>query len=125
MDPFEAIGLASSILQFLEIGTKIVEDVHQSRHDMAAGDETLESFIKTLELMSSQLSTPRTNIAVAPEEDLLRKTASECQLLTEEMFGLLSTLKTRNPKSKFESITIAWKIFRKTSYKTALEVKLD
>ena len=62
MDPLTAIGLASSIVQFVDYGTKLIggaREIYHSTTGTTAQNETLELVATEMKEWSSRLKTPR------------------------------------------------------------------
>lgn len=58
VDPFTSIGLASSIVQFVEFSTKLItgaQDIHGSATSMTRENKNLESIVTEMKGLSSKL----------------------------------------------------------------------
>jgi hypothetical protein len=107
MDPFAAIGPASSIVQFVDYSTKFINgarDIYDSASGMTEDNKSLESIVNEMKLLSSKLL-PRTGGPRSEDEKALCHVAAECNILSDQILELLGKLKPKVRKSKHQS---AW-----------------
>jgi hypothetical protein len=96
MDPFAAIGLASSIVQFVDYSTKLINgarDIYDSASGMTEHNKSLESIVNEMKLLSSKLL-PRTG-GPSEDEKALCHVAAECNILSDQILELLGKLKPK------------------------------
>lgn len=108
-----AIGLASNILQFVEVGFNAMEvayKLYKSPDDLAKADKELELLTRSLKAhlqriqQGSQFSIP----------DDLQTMITTCGQLAEELFGILDDLKIDPEKDKrMETIKKTFKGYRR------------
>jgi hypothetical protein len=128
MDPFAAIGLAGNIIAFLDFGFKLLsksKDIYASasgalaRHeDLALMTDNFRSMAKTI-----QISIPSSS--VTSEELALHRLAGECEVASTDLIKLLDELKAKNPRSKRESLSAAFREWRRRDKVKEVESKLD
>lgn len=89
MDPVTAIGLASSILTFIDIGYKVVTGtLETAKTGQAAHTEHIEVVAQDLNDAVARLSGPVSPDASGPEK-ALQKISGKCQALSKELVDLL------------------------------------
>ena len=128
MDPFTAIGLAGNIITFLDYGYKLVrkaKEIHASASGASADNENITLLTKSFQDVASSLQSTRPASSMTNDEIALNTLALECHSLTTELLELLERLKSKNPKSKRDSIRAVFRGVRKKEQKTELEQKLD
>lgn len=116
MDPVTAIGFASSILTFIDVGVKVVKTTNEIRNSVDGSTKlnaTRRTVSKELEGISKRLEPPD-GIILSREQDSLRKVAQECQGLSKGMLDLLERVKpsksSRIPGSALRgAIKAIWK----------------
>ena len=101
----EAVGLASSILTFVDIGYKVVSSAHEiysSTSGVTLENEQIASTTADLEGVTATLLS--SHLAVN-DPDLI-KLAKKCQSLSQDLLKLLGSFQPKN-RSKFRSLTAA------------------
>jgi hypothetical protein len=107
MDPFTAIGLASSIVQFVDYSTKLINgarEIYDSASGMTEENKSLESIVSEMKELSSKLL-PGTSGPRSEDVKALCRVAAECNILSDQILELLGKIKPKAPKSKHQS---AW-----------------
>lgn len=127
MDPFTAIGLAGNIVAFVDIGFKLLskaKEIHSSASGASSDNENLDSMTRRLQEVTSRLQEPIGDLK-SIEQKALQQLALECHELSGDLLQLLQELKAKNPKSKRESLRIAFRGMRLKSAKEDLERRLN
>jgi hypothetical protein len=127
MDPFTAIGLASSIVQFVDFSTKLINgarEVYNSASGMTEENKSLESIVNEMKQLSSKLL-PTTHHSRSEDEKALCRVAAECNILSDQILDLLGTIKPKLPKSKRQSAWAAVKNKMHEREKLELQKRLD
>ncbi|KAH8714630.1 hypothetical protein BGZ61DRAFT_587332 [Ilyonectria robusta] len=125
MDPVTAIGLASSILTFIDVGVKVLQKANEIRNSQDSStkeNRSRRTISDELEFAAARMK-PLDDIRVSPEQESLCKVARECQVLSKKMLKILESIKPR--KSHFIStLIVAAKVMRKQDDLEALDKEL-
>lgn len=113
LDPISAIGLASSIVQFVQFGTKLVLEgleLYQSNDGALARNSELEAIVKDINQRSEIL----TNTSQPSEDDVaMQKLAESSRKIADELLKQLSSLRTPESHKRLQSsrkaMAAAWK----------------
>lgn len=111
MDPLTAIGLVSNILSFIDFGVEIVRGVretYESSSGVVEENRSQEVITKQVRRFSSKLIPPDDTM-LAGEDKALCVLAKECEALSYQLLDLLEKAKSKDPKSKTQSLRAAWK----------------
>ncbi|KAI3325658.1 hypothetical protein HD806DRAFT_521180 [Xylariaceae sp. AK1471] len=128
MEALAAIGLASNILQFIDVGYKILKATKELR---ASGKEAsrynhgLEFVTGEMKRLGQSIEQDASASGMTNDEKALLRLSSECQQCSEELLALLEKLKNRRPSSVFHSLRAAFRDSRKQDEKARLEQNLD
>lgn len=107
MDPASAIGLASSILTFIEIGCKVVTGTFETAQTgRAPHTEHIDAVAHDLNNAVARFSTPVSPKASDPEK-ALGEVSVRCQALLKELLTVLESFKVQAAKPG-----ISWDAFR-------------
>lgn len=126
MDPVSAVGLVAGIVQFIDVGWKLIgqaQEIRQSSSGMTQDDQRNAALIDEMRSFSTKLASPD-NGPMTSDEKAVVKIAEECRRLSEELMEFFEKNKP--------SGTGAWKAFycvlKSTHYKekkAELENKLS
>lgn len=124
MDPLTALSLASSIVQFVDFGSELVDKGYR-RYKSADGslveDVNTETAVHHLVYLVSKLQHPSELNDAEPgqvEDQAFRALCTKCQLIGEE---LLSCLKSARVEGKHRK----WQSFRQALRSVSTEEKLN
>jgi hypothetical protein len=109
MDPISIIGLASSMITFIDFGIELVSsgrEIRSSVRGLATQNATLERAIEETQAWCSNLCVSYKSSLPTPEERAIISLAGECRTISEEILVQLKKIKPKHPKSK-PSIAIA------------------
>lgn len=127
MDPFTAIGLASSIVQFVDFSTKLIHGAREI-YDSASSDtlenRSLEAVVGEMKRLSSKLLSPG-KTHQTEEEKALRRLAAECNILSNQILHLLQKIKPKDANSMRQSTWAALKNKWHEGEKLELEKRLE
>jgi hypothetical protein len=126
MDPFTAIGLASSIVQFIDYSAKITHgarEIYDSGSGMTEDNKSLESVAGKMKELSSKLL-PTTGAPRSEDEQALCRVAAECNILSDQILDLLGKIKPKDSKSKRQIALAAVKNKLREREKLELEKRL-
>ena|SRR5277367_356425 len=110
MDPLTAIGLASSIVQFVDFGTKLIggaREIYRSTTGTTAQNATLEVVITEVRAWCSRLNSPDPSSVYSEEEKAICSLAAECQKLSGEILELIQKTRPKKEKSRTEAFFAA------------------
>jgi hypothetical protein len=127
MDPFTAISLAGNLVAFLDVGFRLLskaKEIHSSTSGASSDNENLDSMTHRLQEVTSRLQSPISD-SKSTEQKALYQLALECHGLSDKLLQLLDELKAKNPKSKRESLRIAFRGMRLKSDRDDLERRLN
>ncbi|KAI9660684.1 MAG: hypothetical protein M1821_010036 [Bathelium mastoideum] len=127
MDPLSAIGLASNIIGFVEFTSKLVSgayEIYSSTARMTDEHADLTKVIEDVHVVTRRLGYSAAP-AVTDDEAALIGLIEECRKLSEDLIRALQRLQTKNPRSKRESLHIAWRAMREKSNLESLEKRID
>lgn len=113
LDPINAIGLASSIVQFVQFGTKLVSEgleLYQSNDGALARNSELEAIVKDINERSKILiNTPQ----LSEDDVAMQKLAESSRKIADELLKKLSSLRTPESHKRLQSsrktLAAAWK----------------
>ncbi len=118
----EAVGLASSILTFLDVGYKVIRSAHEIYSSTTGATEEnthILSIVTDLEGVSVNLETHH---LVKNDPDLV-KLSKDCQALSKDLLKLLESLKPKSD-SKLHSVKAAWSVMRSRKDVQSIEKRL-
>jgi len=126
MEALAAISLVSSIIQFVDLGSKAfasAREIRDSKDGMTEDNKTLTIITNGIRDLSVQLATPSTE-PNNEDERALRRLAQESRDLSERILCLIRETVPTNPKSKREVFRTTMKGIQYKSERDALERKL-
>ncbi|KAI1363852.1 hypothetical protein F5Y08DRAFT_329126 [Xylaria arbuscula] len=91
MDPFSAVGLASSILTFLDFGWSAIREartISQSASNITSSDRTIETITQDAHRLCASMASSCSPTCT----NELRELVNECQAVAEELLALLRKL---------------------------------
>ena len=110
METLAALGLASSVIQFIDFGQKLVAksvEIHGSASGALSANIELENLAVDLHALCYNLSNSRDSLTASrpsTEELGLLSLATGCRELATEFTALLQRLKVQNQQSKWASV---------------------
>ncbi|KAF2680755.1 hypothetical protein K458DRAFT_87340 [Lentithecium fluviatile CBS 122367] len=126
MDPVTAVGLAASIIQFIDIGTKIfstAKEMRETATGMTSENRRTADIIGEIRNLSAKLE----NLEKVPQtedEKALCRLASECRELSQQILKLLEKTTPTDPKLKWHALVSACKSLMSQKEKAELAQKL-
>jgi len=112
MDPFSALSLATSIVQFVDFATKIVHGAHQiyqTGAGAAAENADIELCASELHNLCTRLDVSKLPHPRSADDDALCRIADRCVSISKELSSLLGKIKAKNPDSKWQCMISAAK----------------
>ncbi|KAK1758027.1 hypothetical protein QBC47DRAFT_132299 [Echria macrotheca] len=106
MDPLTAIGLASSILTFIDFSAKVITgavDIYGSPSGLAVEGRSTETVVAEMRQFAAKLQPPDASSLSGDEKSLCRL-ALECDSICDGIIELLEKTKPKQPKSKTSAL---------------------
>jgi uncharacterized protein (DUF342 family) len=126
MDPITAIGLASSLITFVDFATKIVAgtyEVYNSVTGTTIGNAHIDTVIGDLKGVAAELEIDLPGIS--KHERALKDLASNCQKDGNELLRLLDTIKVDGKRSTWKSFKTTLISIRKQKEIVGLQKRLS
>ena len=124
MDPVTCIGLAASILTFIDFSSSLVRgsyEVYKSSTGTTAENAHISNVVDDLNELVSGLETDL--VGETKHEKALVKLAEQCQGLAGELVYLLGKLRA-NGESRWEAVKVKWKSMRNEKNVAHVEQRL-
>jgi hypothetical protein len=121
VDPFSALGVAGNIVQFLDFGSKLVskgKEIYTSADGSSVTNVELEFISQDLHSIADSLSpnsSPSSSQNSNLGDDEMRRLATSCKAVAEELLGVVRDLKVeenckhRKWKSFRQALKSVWK----------------
>lgn len=112
MDPLSAIGLASSIVQFVDFATKLAygaRQIYVSGAGSTAENADVELCASELESLCTRLNSSTSPTPWSSDDEALCRLAGRCRAISNDLSTLLRKIKARNPESKWNCFVSAIK----------------
>jgi hypothetical protein len=127
MEAVAVIGLLGSIVQFVDVGTKLISAVKEIRQS-ASGltrehEKTLEA-TRDLRSLSTRLE-PSSIKDLTEDGKALRRLAQDCQDLSDELIQLIESLLPVNPRSTFQAVKATFSSLKLSARRKQLEERLQ
>ncbi|KAL2815415.1 hypothetical protein BDW59DRAFT_166821 [Aspergillus cavernicola] len=125
MDPLSAIGLASSILQFIEFGVNLCQgfsEVASSTTGLTDGNTHISIVVEDLKQATDGLSVKIHGDSKQERE--LVQLAGNCQEVSLELAEILSKLRVKRGDRVWSSVRVAWKSTLKQKKIASIEKRL-
>ncbi|KAI4638616.1 hypothetical protein J4E93_009917 [Alternaria ventricosa] len=126
MEALTAIGLIANIIQFVDLGAKLVgsaKEMRDSASGMTVEDKSLEEVTIEMRDLTLRLEAPKTR-ASSQDERALRLLAQECRELSDQILRLLKKIAPSKPNSTLRSIRSAIRTIKYKDEMRELEEKL-
>ena len=124
MDPITAVGLASSILTFIDFGYKIVTGTLEVLKTGSLSENThITIVINDLQAIVKPLA--RKPTGKSDNEIALRDLAKQCQEVSQKLTDLLETLKADPKSSSWKSVKVVLRSMWKKGEVAELEERLS
>lgn len=132
LDPFTALSVASSVVQFVDFGTKLIskgKEFYQSADGVLSDHAEQAAISSRLAELSKGLSNwipiSAAGKKFSPVEEALRETALECMQFADDFTGAIDELRVTGNHRKWKSFRQALKsVWKKEGIEERL-VKLD
>ena len=127
MEPLSAIGIAGSIINFVDFTSKLISGTYEIYSSSAGATDEHADLAKVIEdvLDVTRRLSYSTRPAMTDDETALLGLVSNCRELSQELVQVLKRLQTKNPKSKSESIRVALRSVCGKGKLESLENRID
>lgn len=129
IEALAAVGLASSLLSFIDAANKIIstaKEIHASNSGAADSDQELRLIADILKERALELKSGPAASKLGPGPQKLRDFSSRCQRLAEDLLKFLDKFKSDRPHSKIQSSKIAlnrvWRATERSELEETLQV---
>jgi flagellar motility protein MotE (MotC chaperone) len=124
MDPVTAIGLASSILSFIDFSWSLVsgaKELYESGRKRTKENADISNIIDDLDEYSLELTIG--GEGASKHEKALRELAKNCNTLSKELVKILQKLQTTKD-TMWQSLKVTWESMRKADDVASIESRL-
>lgn len=128
MEALAAIGLASSIITFIDFGYELISvarDIHGSATGHSKENTSIDFLNNRMEALAADLLAKTSTSTITEDEKRLSELSGECLRLSQDLKKLLEKLKVRDPHSKRQLISSVLRDRWKKDEKKGLEERLD
>lgn len=128
MEPLSALGLATSIVQFVDFATKIVHgarQIYQTGAGAATENADIELCATELHNLCSRIETSKIPHPRSADEDALCRIAERCVSISNELSSLLRKVKAKDPNSKWQCMVSSVKTQLKKSERDEILARLS
>ncbi|KAI1080389.1 hypothetical protein F5B20DRAFT_540427 [Whalleya microplaca] len=128
MEALAAIGLASNVLQFIEVGYKAIrtsKEMYGAGNEASRSNKELATITEEMQGLSLRLTENISSSGMTDDEKAMCRLAQECERWSSELLAFLDVLKNRNPRSRFEALKAVVRSMRKQDERIRLERGLD
>ncbi|KAM0544351.1 hypothetical protein ACHAPJ_011887 [Fusarium lateritium] len=126
MDPVSAIGLASSIITFIDFGTELITgaiEIYRAPDGSSAADARLQDVLNDLGDLAEELE--KTFHASTRAERNIKNLAQECGEDAQELRDILRGLKMTGRRTPWKSVKAKWMSMRAESRVEELKDRLN
>ncbi|KAI1411798.1 hypothetical protein F5Y13DRAFT_200449 [Hypoxylon sp. FL1857] len=128
MDPFAALGAASAIATFIQMGFKLVSNAHEAYSSvtgMPRADEQLRFVVEQLEALSKSMISTKPTLELGDAERAMETVAEKCILLSKKLVEILNRSQTKDPHSLRQSAVAAFQSKWRENEKKEVKKELD
>lgn len=130
LDPFSALSLAATIVQFVDFSSKLISDtaeLYRSSKGSLARNIELSTIVTDLGAISSGLEVRGRSIAHACSNDerAIASLATQCKNLSSKLLDVLEDLSVKGSHKKWKSVSQALRSVWKESEIREIQKRLD
>ncbi|KAI0886844.1 uncharacterized protein GGS22DRAFT_118401 [Annulohypoxylon maeteangense] len=103
MEPVAVVGLISNVLQFVELGYKLLsasKEMYGAGNEATQSNKNLEFMTREMKRLSQCLTKGGPPPHATDDEQILLELADKCERWADDMLAFLARLKNKNPQSK-------------------------
>lgn len=126
MDPISAIGLASSVVAFVDFSSKLVRGIYQvvdSADGATHENSDLNTVMQDLEVVTASIEVDFKWSSKHEKE--LARLASKCATLSRDLQKTLRSVKLQQGNVPWQTIKAAWKTVTKKDKIESMEKRID
>lgn len=126
MDPVSAVGLAASIVSFVDFACDLVKGsykIYRAESDESASHAHIGTILNDLEDVTKTLQTDVK--PDSPHRDFLKKLASDCAAASTELSSVLKDLKRKEGNKIWRSLEAKWNSMRREKEVVSIEQRLN
>lgn len=125
-DPFAIIGVASSIISFIDFGVKITKLFHDCRNGTLPEVDELDQMVRETQTRCTEIKQKSASGSRKSSEDekYIMSQVTQCEQLALSLCKILQTLKAKDG-TWIERSRITWKTFRKRPALEVLQHRLE
>lgn len=127
MDPLTVIGLVANIVQFVELGCKVLASAKELRHStsgLTADDQRTSKMMTEMHRLSTNLGSSGKEASNADEKAIF-ELAFQCRDLADQILGLMGKVSIKGRGSRIGAIRSAFSKMWCAKEKQELETKLS
>ena len=130
LDPFSALSLAATIVQFVDFGSKIVSgavELYRSTEGSLTNNVELSTIVTDLSAISSGLEVQDRELShrFSKDERALANLAVHCKSLADKFLDVLDDLSVKGPHKKWKSVRQALRSVWKENEIRDIQKRLD
>ncbi|KAI1377992.1 hypothetical protein F4677DRAFT_414128 [Hypoxylon crocopeplum] len=128
MEAIAAIGLASNVLQFIDVGYKVLstsKELYGAGNEASRSNKDIEFISQEMKRSSRSLRKGISTPQPSDDEKSLLRLAAECERWSSDMIALLDRLKNKSTGSRSKALKAAWRNYKLRDERTRLEKGLD
>lgn len=128
MEAVAAVGLISNILQFVELGYKLLsasKELYDAGNESTASNRNLEFMAREMKRLSQSLATGGSLSHMTDDEQTLLDLVDKCESWADDMLILLDHLKNKNPGSKLAAFKASVQNYNMRHERDRLKEGLD
>jgi hypothetical protein len=126
LDPVSAIGLASSIISFVDFSSKLIKgsyEVYKSTKGMTAEDAHNNTVL--LDLLSVTEALKSNVKGESSHHKALRKLAADCVDASQELSDIMEELTATEGNRVWKSVEVKWKSMTKSKRVASIDQRLN
>jgi hypothetical protein len=130
MDPLSVLGLAASIVQFVDFSSKVIDgarDLYHSNQGITSENSDVRLIAADLSALTSNLCARSSQPGQQRNSDqiALHGLASQCQIFSEELSAIMEKVTSRDPRSKTEALRVLMQSVRYQKQVRNLKKRLE
>ncbi|KAI1087409.1 hypothetical protein F5B19DRAFT_74971 [Rostrohypoxylon terebratum] len=128
MEAVAVVGLISNILQFVELGYKLIstsKELYNARNESTASNRNLEFMAQEMKRLSQSLATGGSLSQMTDDEQTLLDLVTKCESWADDMLTFLDHLKNKNPGSRIAAFKASMRNYNMRHERHRLKEGLD
>lgn len=99
MDPLTSLAIASSVISFVDFGSKIIfrtVEIYKSPDNVTKRNADIDQMVHRLSSWAKELSNAQFSTQLEPHEQALHDHAKECVKISDDLLSALGTMKAKS-----------------------------